>query len=94
LGLIFLVCQGTEWQQLSQLQLTLSSEIYASIFYLLIGCHGFHVSVAVLWLGIVTWHAYQEDTALMRSIGLSLCGMYWYYVVVLWPGLYALLYWS
>jgi heme/copper-type cytochrome/quinol oxidase subunit 3 len=94
LGIIFLVCQGYEWVQLSHLGLTLASGIYSSIFYMLIGCHGLHASVGVIWLAVVTWRAYQEDTDLTRSIGLSLCSMYWYYLVVLWPVLYALLYFS
>ena len=94
LGLTFLVCQGSEWIQLSQLGLTLASGIYGSVFYMLIGCHSLHVSVGVIWITVVTWRAYQDNTDLTRSIGLSLCSMYWYYLVVLWPVLYALLYFS
>jgi cytochrome c oxidase subunit 3 len=92
LGITFLACQGYAWIHLSQLGPTLVSGAYSYMFYLLIGCHGLHVSVAVIWMTVVTWRAYQEDINLTRSIGLSLCGMYWYYLVMLWPVLYALLY--
>jgi len=94
LGTTFLVCQVSEWIQLSQLGLTLASGMYGSIFYMLIGCHGLHVSIGVIWITTVTWRAYRENDVLTRSIGLSLCSMYWYYLVVLWPVLYALLYFS
>jgi heme/copper-type cytochrome/quinol oxidase subunit 3 len=96
LGMTFLVCQGVEWMQLNQLGLTPAVGLYGSIFYMLIGCHALHVSVGVIWLVVVTWRAYQRDTDMMRSIGLSLCSLYWYYLVALWPILYAILYisWS
>ena len=94
LGMIFLVCQGIEWIQLNQLGLTPAVGLYGSIFYMLIGCHALHVGVGVIWLTVVTWRAYQSDTDMTRSIGLSLCSIYWYYLVILWPVLYALLYFS
>src|SRR5262249_24301151 len=50
LGTTFLAVQGLEWVRLVQHGLTLSSGTYGGIFYVLIGCHGLHVLVAVVWL--------------------------------------------
>lgn len=53
LGATFLGIQGYEWLRLVRFGLTLSSGIYGSIFYGLIGCHAVHVFGAVVWLLIV-----------------------------------------
>ncbi|GIX48115.1 MAG: cytochrome c oxidase subunit 3 [Candidatus Tectimicrobiota bacterium] len=91
LGVTFLLVQGYEWMRLLGFGLTLASGVYGATFYTLIGCHALHVCGAVLWLLGVTLRAWRGRMAL-PSTGLTLCGMYWYYVVGLWPVLYTLVY--
>jgi cytochrome c oxidase subunit III len=92
LGVVFLVVQGYEWVKLIGYGLTLSSGVYGATFYTLIGCHGLHVFGAVIWL-LSVWRraTYKRYTATRRT-GVVLCGMYWSYVVGLWPLLYWLVY--
>jgi cytochrome o ubiquinol oxidase subunit 3 len=53
-GLIFLGCQVYEfWHFVHEKQLTLSSSIFGSTFYVLTGTHGCHVAVGVLWLALM-----------------------------------------
>jgi heme/copper-type cytochrome/quinol oxidase subunit 3 len=92
LGTVFLAVQGTEWIRLVRYGLTLSSGTYGSTFYTLIGCHGAHVLGAVVWLLIVLWQGVGGRFTARRHVGVQLCGMYWYFVVGLWPILFALVY--
>ena len=92
LGAVFLSVQGYEWVRLVQFGLTLSSSIYGSTFYMLIGFHAFHVLVAVLWLGIIFIQACRGSFSALRLKGVEVCAMYWYFVVALWPVLYTLVY--
>ncbi len=92
LGTIFLVVQGTEWIRLVHYGLTLSSGTYGSIFYTLIGCHGVHVLGAVGWLLVVLVQAVGCRFTARDHAVVQLCGMYWYFVVGLWPVLFALVY--
>ena len=92
LGVAFLLIQGYEWTQLIGYGLTLSSGVYGATFYTLIGCHGLHVFSAVVWLLSVWVRATRQHYAAARRTGVVLCGMYWYYVVGLWPVLYWLVY--
>lgn len=92
LGLVFLTVQGYEWAKLIGYGLTLSSGVYGATFYTLIGCHGLHVLGAVVWLGSVWLRATQQRYTATRRTGVVLCGMYWSYVVGLWPVLYGLVY--
>ena len=92
LGSAFLAIQGYEWIQLVRYGLTLAAGVYGASFYILIGSHGVHVLGAVIWLGVITLRAFQQDEITIRPLGVAVCGMYWYYVVALWPVLFILVY--
>ena len=91
LGAVFLLVQGYEWVRLIGYGLKLSSGVYGATFYTLIGCHGAHVLGAVSWLGIVLARA-TSGRYDRRPEAVELCGIYWIFVVALWPALYALVY--
>ena len=91
LGAVFLAVQGYEWVRLIRYGLVLSSGVYGSTFYTLIGCHGAHVLGALFWLLVVLFQARRGRFA-RSDQGVQLCGMYWTFVVALWPFLYALVY--
>jgi cytochrome c oxidase subunit III len=92
LGLIFLGVQGYEWARLLQFGLTLSSSVYGATFYTLIGCHAAHVFGAVMWLFIILAMAKMHRFDSGQYIGVQVCGIYWHFVVVLWPVLFGIVY--
>lgn len=92
LGVIFLAVQGYEWVRLVHHGFTLSSGVYGSIFYVLIGCHALHVLVAVFWLFAVFIGAIAGRFSVNHHVGVEVCAIYWVFVVCLWPVLYVLVY--
>jgi len=92
LGSLFLAVQGSEWVRLVHHGLTLSTGMYGATFYTLIGCHGLHVLAAVVWLLVVLARAQRTRFAAPVRVPLELCGIYWFYVVALWAGLFPLVY--
>ncbi len=92
LGGLFLSVQGYEWIRLVGFGLTMSSGIYGATFYTLIGCHGLHVFGAVLWLMVILMQARSGRFTAHSHTGVQICGMYWTFVVALWPILYGLVY--
>jgi heme/copper-type cytochrome/quinol oxidase subunit 3 len=92
LGLTFLAVQGYEWARLLRFGLTLSAGVYGATFYTLIGCHAAHVFGAVIWLLILLALARRRRLSPQRPVGAEVCGMYWYFVVALWPLLFATVY--
>lgn len=92
LGGIFLLIQGFEWLRLIHFGLTVSSSVYGSLFYTLIGFHGLHVFGALIWLLVVLVRAKQGRFSREGHVGLQTCCMYWTFVVALWPVLYGLVY--
>ncbi|OGB95820.1 MAG: hypothetical protein A3G35_20530 [candidate division NC10 bacterium RIFCSPLOWO2_12_FULL_66_18] len=92
LGAIFLAVQGGEWVRLVRYGLTLTSGTYGSTFYTLIGCHGVHVLGAVVWLLVILLQSARYRFTARDHVGVQLCGMYWTFVVGLWPVLFGLVY--
>ncbi|MFZ1120675.1 MAG: cytochrome c oxidase subunit 3 [Candidatus Binataceae bacterium] len=91
LGAMFLAIQGSEWARLIHFGLTMTSSVYGGMFYLIVGAHALHLAAALIVLSFVTarvWRGrYESDLR-----GIVACSVYWSFVVILWPILYALVY--
>jgi cytochrome c oxidase subunit III len=92
MGTTFLLIQGAEWTRLLAHGLRLGSGPYGGMFYVLIGCHGLHVLIAVGWLATVAVLAGRGRFTAAAHAGLEMCMMYWYFVCGLWLVLFPLVY--
>lgn len=92
LGAVFLGVQGSEWVRLIHHGLTVSSGVYGSTFYVLIGAHGLHVLFAVLWLLVVMLRARANRFLSTNAREVELAGIYWFYVGGLWLVLFPMVY--
>lgn len=92
LGAIFLGVQGYEWARLVHFGLTVSSGAYGTTFYTLIGAHGLHVLAAVTLLLVVLVRAQGGCFSPQGHTAVRVSGMFWHYVVGVWPILYTLVY--
>jgi cytochrome c oxidase subunit III len=92
LGVTFLAVQGSEWVRLVAHGLKLSSGMYGGTFYLLIGCHGAHVTAGVIWLACVVCFAMSGRYNARNSHAIEMCAVYWYFVCAVWPLLFGLVY--
>ncbi len=92
LGTLFLTLQGAEWIRLMQHGLTLSENVYGATFYIIIGFHGIHAFAAL----ILIYHLLLSyKMARPRSLSytrLLACQIFWYFVVIVWPPLYVVMY--
>lgn len=92
LGLAFLLLQGREWVHLMAFGLTPGSGVYGGLFYALVGTHALHVAGATVALGIVLTRVFRGSYGPGRDLGLRLFGIFWFFVVGIWPVLYGLVY--
>ena len=91
LGALFVGLQGVEWARLIGFGLTVTSSTYGSIFYVIIGFHALHVVTGVLCLGVVTWMAVANKFP-RRMPSLEAVSVFWFFVVLVWPILYGVVY--
>jgi heme/copper-type cytochrome/quinol oxidase subunit 3 len=91
LGALFLVVQGYEWVRIIGFGLTVTSGTYGALFYTLIGAHALHVLVALVWLS-ATLARLVRGSLSGHDGAVEACGLYWRFVVALWPVLYLCIY--
>jgi cytochrome c oxidase subunit 3 len=90
MGAIFLAGQLYEY---SHLEFTLTTNLFASAFYVLTGFHGLHVCIGVLAILAVLWRSrlsnhYNKE----NHFGVEAAEIYWHFVDVVWIILFGLLY--
>jgi len=89
LGGFFVYSQGTEWIALLSEGLTLTSSVYGSFFYLIVGAHALHAVAALLGMG---WATYELKEGRLTAAQLGTVATFWYFVVLVWPVLYMKVY--
>jgi cytochrome c oxidase subunit 3 len=67
----------------------LTSSTYGGFFYLIVGLHALH---AIAALAVLTLACLQLQRGWLASSQLATAGVFWYFVVGLWPILYGLVY--
>jgi heme/copper-type cytochrome/quinol oxidase subunit 3 len=91
LGALFLVVQGIEWVRLVQFGLARGT-VYGGLFYTIVGAHALHLVAALVALAWTTRAVARGRIAPDRDEALTAMAMYWWFVVAVWPVLYALVY--
>jgi cytochrome c oxidase subunit 3 len=89
LGSFFVIFQGYEWMHLISYGMTMTSGIFGACFFLVIGTHGVHAAAAAL--ALMYLYGRLKNNAL-RLDHVRAMQMFWYFVVGIWPVLYALVY--
>ncbi|CDN14109.1 Cytochrome c oxidase polypeptide III [Richelia intracellularis] len=90
MGAIFLTGQVYEY---SHLEFGLTTNLYASAFYVLTGFHGLHVTIGVLAIVAVLWRSLKKDHySSEKHFGIEAAELYWHFVDVIWIVLFLLLY--
>lgn len=87
LGAFFVAFQGYEWVQLISYGLTMHSSIFGACFFLLIGSHGFH---ALTGIAALAYHGRSTDVMSLTTV--HTLQVFWFFIVGVWPVLYALVY--
>lgn len=90
MGAIFL---GGQLYEYSNLEFGLTTNLFASAFYVLTGFHGLHVCIGVLAIVAVLWRSRTKDHYNKEEhFGVEAAELYWHFVDVVWIILFGLLY--
>jgi len=93
MGAVFVAGQVTEYAQLVQEGLTLSSSAYGSVFYLTTGFHGMHVTGGLIAFLFVLGRTYASRRFTHRQATTAIVvSYYWHFVDVVWIGLFTMIY--
>ena len=92
-GCIFLGGQvyefGSFWLKEGML---FNSNLFSQCFYTLVGFHGFHVFIGVVWLIVMAIAGVSGKIDSKRSLSVEIAGLYWHFVDIVWVVIFTLIY--
>jgi cytochrome c oxidase subunit III len=85
LGVIFLVETGLEWNRLIYHEgLTISTNLFGTTYYSLVGLHAFHVTIGAIGLTLILLLTLFGAVKLEHAGRIGVFAMYWHFVDAIW----------
>ena len=93
LGGLFLFGTGQEWHRLIyEHGLTISTNLFGTTYYSLVGLHAFHVTAGLIMLVIVAIFALAGRIGKEHSARVEVLSLYWHFVDVVWVVVFTVVY--
>jgi cytochrome c oxidase subunit 3 len=93
LGTIFLYGTASEWHRLIYRDgLTISTNLFGTTYYSLVGLHGFHVVVGLLCLSLVMAFTLFGAVKQEHAERIDVLSLYWHFVDAVWIVVFAVVY--
>jgi cytochrome c oxidase subunit 3 len=93
LGAAFLYGTAHEWHRLIYHDgLTISTNLFGTTYYSLVGLHGFHVVVGLICLSAVMAFALLGDVQQQHTYRIDVLSLYWHFVDVVWIVVFTVVY--
>jgi cytochrome c oxidase subunit III len=93
LGALFLYGTGQEWHRLIyEHGLTISTNLFGTTYYSLVGLHAFHVTAGLIMLSIVLLFGLAGRVGPEQSARIDVLSMYWHFVDVVWVVVFTVVY--
>ena len=93
LGAIFLVGTGREWQRLIfDKGLTISTNLFGTTYYSLVGLHAFHVTAGLIFLAIGMIFTFLGKVKPEHSERAEIFSLYWHFVDAVWVIVFTVVY--
>jgi cytochrome c oxidase subunit 3 len=92
LGATFMFGTAQEWRRLiNEHGLTISTNLFGTTYYSLVGLHAFHVTLGLIMLTIVSWLSVAGDLR-RQSQRVAVLSLYWHFVDVVWVVVFTVVY--
>jgi cytochrome c oxidase subunit 3/cytochrome o ubiquinol oxidase subunit 3 len=93
LGAVFLYGTGLEWSRLiNEHGLTISTNLFGTTYYSLVGLHAFHLTAGLSMLAMVLGFAIAGRVREEHSARVGVLSMYWHFVDAVWVVVFIVVY--
>jgi len=93
LGGLFLLGTGLEWHRLIyERGLTISTNLFGTTYYALVGLHATHVTVGLAMLSFVLLFGLADRVEIDQSARIATLSMYWHFVDAVWVVVFTVVY--
>jgi cytochrome o ubiquinol oxidase subunit 3 len=77
-----LITEGASWQRSG----------FLSAFFTLVGTHGLHIAIGLLWLTIMVWQLFKHGFTNGIVRRLTLFSMFWHFLDIIWIFIFTFVY--
>src|ERR1700723_3860825 len=93
LGGLFLFGTAMEWHRLIyERGLTISTNLFGTTYYSLVGLHAFHVTAGLIMLSLVAIFGFIGRVGVSQSGRVAVLSMYWHFVDAVWVVVFTVVY--
>jgi cytochrome c oxidase subunit 3 len=93
LGALFLYGTGQEWHRLIyEHGLTISTNLFGTTYYSLVGLHAFHVTAGLIMITIVLLFGLAGRVGQEQSARIDVLSLYWHFVDAVWVIVFTVVY--
>jgi cytochrome c oxidase subunit 3/cytochrome o ubiquinol oxidase subunit 3 len=93
LGALFLYGTGQEWHRLIyEHGLTISTNLFGTTYYSLVGLHAFHVTAGLIMLSVVLLFGLAGRVGPEHSARVDVLSLYWHFVDAVWIVVFTVVY--
>src|SRR5467141_2890762 len=93
LGALFLYGTGREWYGLIyEHGLTISTNLFGTTYYSLVGLHAFHVTAGLVMLSVVLFFGLAGRVGPEQSARVDVLSLYWHFVDAVWVVVFTVVY--
>lgn len=92
LGASFVFLEVNEFMHLVHEGATIGTSAYWSAFYVLVGTHGLHVSVGLVWMVALILQLSRRGITPVTKRKVSIISLYWHFLDVVWIFVFTIVY--
>lgn len=92
LGLSFLLMELYEFAELAHEGYSWSRSAFLSAYFTLVGTHGFHIFVGLLWLAVVIPNIWRLGLNHVNTKRLLLFSLFWHFLDIVWIFIFTFVY--
>jgi len=93
LGLVFMIYTVLEWKKLIYEDgLTVSTNLFGTTYYCLVGLHAFHVIVGLIMLSLTLLFGFMGKLEARHTERVEVLSLYWHFVDAVWVVVFTVVY--
>lgn len=92
LGASFLALELNEFTKLAAEGHGWQESAFLSAFFTLVGAHGVHITIGLLWLVVVAWQILKSGFTSGTTRRLTLFSLFWHFLDIIWIFIFTIVY--
>lgn len=92
LGAAFLIMELLEFHHLAAEGNSFRRSGFLSAYFTLVGTHGLHITVGLLWMGVLAWKLRTQTLSQNMARRLTMLNMFWHFLDIVWIFIFSVVY--